>query len=60
MEQLRHFATLFARKDRETGKVVQKLCLFTRQSRSVQFDSRSVCEFVARNEVAHSCDKIAR
>jgi len=48
MEQFRHFGTVFVKEDRETGKVVQKLCLFTRQSRSVQLDSRSVCDFVAR------------
>jgi len=38
---------LFVKEDRETGKVVQKPCLFVRQSRSVQLDSRSVCDFVA-------------
>ena len=48
MEQFHHFGTVFVGEDRETGKVVQKLCLFTRQSRSVQLDSRSVCDFVAR------------
>jgi len=26
----------------------------------LQLDSRSVCDFVARDKVAHSCDKIAR
>jgi len=51
------FVTVFVKEDRETGKVAQKPCLFTRQSRSVQLDSRSVCEFVARDKVAHSCDK---
>jgi len=58
MEQFRHFRTVFVKEDRETGKVAQKPCLFARQSRSsVQLDSRSVCDFVARDEVAHSCDK---
>ena len=28
MEQLRHFGTVFVKEDRETGKVVQKPCLF--------------------------------
>jgi len=61
MEQFRHFRTVFVEEDRETGKVAQKPCLFARQSRSsVQLDSRSVCEFVAREKVAQSCDKIAR
>ena len=48
VEQLHHFGTVFAKEDRETGKVAQKPCLFTRQSRSVQLDCRSVCDFVAR------------
>jgi len=49
MKQFRHFGSVFVKEDRETGKVVQKPCLFTRrQSRSVQLDSRSVCDFVAR------------
>jgi len=48
IEQFRHFGTVFVEEGCETGKVVQKLCLFTRQSRSVQLDSRSVCDFVAR------------
>jgi len=43
-----HTVTVFVKENRETGKVVQKPCLFTRQSRSVQLDSRSVCDFVAR------------
>jgi len=46
MEQFRHFGTVSVNEDRETGKVVQKLCLLMRQSRSVQFDSCSVCDFV--------------
>jgi len=55
------FGTVFVEEDRETGKVAQKPCLFARQSRSsVQLDSRSVCDIVARDEVAHSCDKVAR
>jgi len=49
MEQFHHFRTVFAKKDRETEKVAaQKPCLFSRQSRSGQLDSRSVCDFVAR------------
>jgi len=28
MEQFRHFGTAFVKEDRETGKVVQKPCLF--------------------------------
>jgi len=43
-----HIVTVFVKENRETGKVVQKPCLFTRQSHSVQLDSRSVCDFVAR------------
>ena len=39
---------LFVKEDRETGKVVRKLCLFMRQSRSVHLDSRGLCDFVAR------------
>jgi len=49
MEQFHHFRTVFAKNDRETEKVAaQKPCLFSRQSRSGQLDSRSVCDFVAR------------
>ena len=48
MEQFHHFGTVFAKEDCETRKVVQKPCLFMRQSRSVQLDSRSVCDFDAR------------
>ena len=48
MEQFHHFGTVFMKKDGETGKVVQKPCLFTRQRRSAQLDGRSVCDFVAR------------
>ena len=48
MEQFRHFGNVFVKEDRKTGKVVQKPCLFMRQSRSVQLVSRSVCDFVAR------------
>jgi len=44
MEQFCHFGTVFVKEDRETGKVVQKPCLRD----SVQLDSRSVCDFVAR------------
>jgi len=39
---------LFVKEDRETGNVVQKPCLFMRQSRRVQLNSRSICDFVAR------------
>jgi len=28
MEQFRHFGTVFVKEDRDTGKVVQKPCLF--------------------------------
>jgi len=48
MEQFHYFGTVFAKEDLETGKVAQKPCLFMRQSRSVQLDSRRVCDFVAR------------
>ena len=34
MEQFHHFGTVFVKEDRETGKVVQKPCLFLQQSRS--------------------------
>ena len=47
VEQFRHFGSVFVKEDREAGKVAQKPCLFTRQSRSsVQLDSRSVCDIV--------------
>jgi len=49
MEQFHHFGTVFVKEARETGKVVQKPCLF------VQLDSRSV----QLDKVACSCDKIA-
>jgi len=40
MEQFHHFGTVFAKEDRETGKVVQKQCLFMRlSSRSMRLDS---------------------
>ena len=45
MEQFRYFGTVFVKEDRETGKEVQKTCLFTRQS-------RSVCGFVVRQNRA--------
>jgi len=48
MKQCHYFGTVSVKEDREKGKVVQKPCLLTRQSRSVQLDSRSVCGFVAR------------
>ena len=32
MEQSHHFGTVFVKEDRETGKVVQKMCVFTLQS----------------------------
>ena len=48
VEQFRRFGSVFVKEDRETGKVVQKPCLYMRQSRSVQLDRRSVCDFVAR------------
>jgi len=53
MEQLHHFGTVFGKEDREKGKVVQKPCLFTRQS-------RSVCNLtVAAASATLSRDKIA-
>jgi len=48
LKQFHHFGTVFVNEDSETGKVAQKPCLFERQSPSVQLDSRSVCDFVAR------------
>ena len=59
MEQFHHFGTVFAKEDCETRKVVQKPCLFMRQSRSVQLDSRTASATLSRDKVAHSCDKIA-
>ena len=59
VKQFRHFGTVFVTEDRKTGKVAQKPCLFTRQSRRVQLDSRSVCEF-ARDKVAHSLVRLSR
>jgi len=48
MEQFHRFGSVFVKEECKTGKVAQKPCLFTRQSRSVQLDSRSVCsDFVA-------------
>jgi len=55
-EQFRHFGTVFVKEDRERGKVVQKPRLFARQSRSMQPDSRSVCDFVAR-KIRHGTKK---
>ena len=43
-----YFGTISVKEDRETGFVVQKPCLFMRESRSVQLDSRSAFDFVAR------------
>ena len=61
-EQFHHFGTVFVKEHRETGKVVQKPCLFTRQSCSMQLDSRTAsAAILSRDKVAaHSCDKIAR
>jgi len=42
MEQFYHFGTVFVNEDNETGKVVQKPCLFMRQSRSVARYSRAL------------------
>ena len=47
-EQFRHFGGVFVKEDREAGKVVQKPCLFVRQSRSVQLDSRDAILTCAR------------
>ena len=67
MEQFHHFGTVFVKEDRETGKVVQRPCLFMRQSRSVQLDSNltgaASANFGAkksRTRAAKSRDKIAR
>jgi len=61
MEQFRHFGTVFVKEVRETGKVAQKPCLFTRQSRSVATrQSLAASATLSRDKVAHSCDKIAR
>ena len=35
VEQLHHLGTVFAKEDRETGKVVQKPCLFVRRNSTV-------------------------
>ena len=51
MKEFRHFRRVFVKEDRETGKAVQKPCLFTRQSRSVQLDSRSVLVLSVWSEV---------
>ena len=48
MERFHHFGTVLVKEDRETGKAVQKPCLFMRRSRSVQLDSRAVRDRVAR------------
>ena len=65
IEQFRHFGTVFMNEDRETGKVAQKPCLFARQSRSVQLDSRTASASLSRaiksrTRAAKSRDKIAR
>ena len=52
--QCHHFGAVFAEEDRETGRVVPRPCLSTRQSHSVQLDSRRVCDFVARQ--SRKCD----
>jgi len=49
---------LFVKEDRETGKVVQKPCLFVRQSQRATRQSQTLR--LCRVIVAHSCDKIAR
>ena len=60
MEQFHHFGTVFVEEDRETGKVVQKPCLFTRQSRSVLLDSLRRCRAIkSRTRATYSRDKIA-
>ena len=52
-EQFHRFGAVFVKADRETGKVVRKPCVFTRQSGSMQHDSGSVCsDCVTRDEVA--------
>ena len=52
MEQFHHFGTVFAKEDRETRKVVQKPCLFMRQSRSVQLESRAASATLSRDSGA--------
>ena len=47
MEQFHHLRAVFVKEDHETEKVVQKPCLFMRQSHSMQLDSRSICDSVA-------------
>jgi len=63
MEQFRHFRTVFVEEDRETGKVAQKPCLFARQSRRVQLDSRTASASLSRAmksrtraTKSHACD----
>ena len=52
MEQFHRFRAVFVKEDRKTGKVVQKLCFFMRQSRSVRLDSHSICKLMSRDKIA--------
>ena len=51
---------IFVKEDHEAGKVVQKPCLFTRQSRSEQLYSRCDIFIQSRTRATKSRDKIAR
>ena len=42
MEQFHHFGSVFVKEDRETGKVVQKPCLFVRQNRAITSNGLSL------------------
>ena len=48
MEQLHHFGTVFAKGDREAGKVAQKPCLFVRRNSTVAAASATL----SRDKVA--------
>ena len=42
VEQFHHFGSVFVKEDRETGKVVQKPCLFVRQNRAIKSNGLSL------------------
>ena len=48
MEQFDHFGSVFVKEDRETGKVVQKPCLLTRQSATRQSQRLRLCHTIKR------------
>ena len=55
MEQFHHFGTVFVKEDRETGKVVQKPCLFATKSQRLR-----LCRTIkSRTGATKSRDKIA-